>query len=71
MTLKQNEHTFSEFTLTCRFENLAFRLKLCFNFGDDKKLLLIELLSDKKKEKIKRLKYLLLSLLTHISLSIA
>lgn len=53
MTLKQNEHTFSEFTLTCRFENLAFRLKLCFNFGDDKKLLLIELLSDKKKKRLK------------------
>lgn len=27
MTLGQNEHTFSEFTLTLGFEHLAFRVK--------------------------------------------
>lgn len=36
VTSEQNELTFSEFTLTLRFENLAFRFKLPFIFGDNK-----------------------------------
>lgn len=36
VTSEQNELTFSEFTLTLRLENLAFRFKLPFIFGDNK-----------------------------------
>lgn len=55
VTLEQNEHTFSEFTVTFMSENLALDLKCYFQketfiLGDNKNYHFLDLLPDFKKD---------------------